>query len=115
MSTANAVHLAEAAVFGAGPGHRHITVNLTPWVGDEAASVWFTAWSATPVQALRRVLERLDRGPHQLQAKRTWRGDTVLLDHRPGQPANPLAFVMADLSLDDVKAALAAIARGDLK
>lgn len=69
---------------------------------------WATLYGATPPQAMRHVLERLDRKPWDLSIRDNPAGElTVYL----ADPAEPLAIITEGLTLAEARMALDALRR----
>jgi hypothetical protein len=72
---------------------------------------WQTMFGPPIEAAVRTVLERLNRAPGEVVARRMKMGDVALLTARDGEPVRPLAFVWEGLSEAEVRHGLDVLAR----
>lgn len=91
--------------------------NLTPFAPGVAVDAPLSSpdrcmefWSATPIQALREILNRIGRRADDVESRPDG-ADTVLLA-RVGRATVPLAFIGEELPPTVVSEALAAIRKG---
>lgn len=78
---------------------------------SSSPACWATFSGCTPVQAVRRVLERIEADAGRVLAIANRQGEVLLYSHRPETAA---AIINQGLTLDDVQTALIEIRRGRL-
>lgn len=86
-----------------------IAARMTPWAPPGVKHI--VCWGATPVQALRKVLDAIGRDANGVRPLAI-HGETALLDNAPG--SLPLAMVRDQLAPAEVSAALDRIRAGAL-
>lgn len=91
---------------------RDVLVCVTPYATGSMANMWLTCFGASPVQAMRRTLEKVGRSAAEVRSMKTALGDTVLLSNET--PSLPLALIQHELTADEVADALTSIRGGAL-
>jgi len=84
-----------------------IAARMTPWAPPGVKHL--VCWGATPVQALRKILDAIGRDANAVRPLAI-HGETALLDKAPG--SLPLAVVRDQLATAEVIAALEQIRAG---
>lgn len=97
---------------------KFVMFNITPYAPGVAHDAPLShpnrcleCWAASPVQALRRLLDRLERRADHIEARAQVRGDTVLLGKVNGITV-PLAFVGEEMPTSLVVEGLAHLRAG---